>query len=362
MAKGCERDDGQQEDDRQARQQDVERDLVRRLLPARALDQRDHAVEEGLAGIRGDAHDDPVGEHARAAGHGGAVAAALADHRRGLARDRRLIHRGDALDDIAVAGNQLARLDEHEVALAQLRRGDFLERRLPRDDLAVRGGEALGQRLVARAAQGIGLRLATPLRHRLGEVGEEDGEPEPERDRQDKAALARQRRIDEGAHPLDRRDDAAHLDDEHDGVARLDAWIELLERVHDGAADDLAIEERGGAAWTPRLGLPAADAAGLLWRLLPCWRLERVLRLETKTYGLVIAKHLPLEGLAGEHQQLLDDGAKRVRREVGQRADDQDHADQQPREERLVGRERAWPSGRDVLLHHGPSNAPAPAR
>ena len=39
---------------RQAGQQDVERDLVRRLLPLGALDQRDHPVEERLAGIRRD--------------------------------------------------------------------------------------------------------------------------------------------------------------------------------------------------------------------------------------------------------------------------------------------------------------------
>src|SRR5690349_5949214 len=125
------------------------------------------------------------------------------------------------------------------------------------------------------AAQGIGLRFAAPLRHRLGEVGEEDGEPEPERDREDKAALALQRRIDEGADPLDGRDDAAHLDDEHDRIARLDAWVELLERVHDGAANNLAIEERRRAARAARLRHPAADAAWLLWRL----RLKRVLRL-----------------------------------------------------------------------------------
>ena len=35
-----------------AGEQDVERDLVRRLLALRALDHRDHAVEEGLAGVR----------------------------------------------------------------------------------------------------------------------------------------------------------------------------------------------------------------------------------------------------------------------------------------------------------------------
>ena len=43
------RDDREQEDDRQPGEQDVQRDLVRRLLPLGALDQRDHAVEERLA-------------------------------------------------------------------------------------------------------------------------------------------------------------------------------------------------------------------------------------------------------------------------------------------------------------------------
>ena len=42
----------EQEDDRQRREQDVERDLVRRLLALGALDHRDHAIEEGLARVR----------------------------------------------------------------------------------------------------------------------------------------------------------------------------------------------------------------------------------------------------------------------------------------------------------------------
>ena len=45
-------DRGEQEDDRHAGQQDVERDLVRRLLALGALDQRDHPVEERLARVR----------------------------------------------------------------------------------------------------------------------------------------------------------------------------------------------------------------------------------------------------------------------------------------------------------------------
>ena len=52
-----------------------------RLAPRGALDERDHAVEEALAGLLGDLDDDAVGEHARAAGDRAAVAAGLADDR-----------------------------------------------------------------------------------------------------------------------------------------------------------------------------------------------------------------------------------------------------------------------------------------
>ena len=69
-----------------------------RLLPLGALDERDHAVEERLARLRGDAHDDLVRQHARPAGDGRAVAARLADDRCRLAGDGRLVDRRDALD------------------------------------------------------------------------------------------------------------------------------------------------------------------------------------------------------------------------------------------------------------------------
>ena len=42
------------EDDGQRGQQDVQRDLVRRLLPVGALDEGDHPVDEALAGLLGD--------------------------------------------------------------------------------------------------------------------------------------------------------------------------------------------------------------------------------------------------------------------------------------------------------------------
>ena len=58
-----------------------ERDLVRRLAPRGALDERDHPVEERLPGLLRDLDHDPVREHARAAGDRAAVAAGLADDR-----------------------------------------------------------------------------------------------------------------------------------------------------------------------------------------------------------------------------------------------------------------------------------------
>ena len=93
----------EQEDDRERRQEDVERDLVGRLLALGALDHRDHPVEERLARVGRDADDEPVGQDARAAGDRAAVAAALADDGRALAGDGALVDRGDALDDLAVA-------------------------------------------------------------------------------------------------------------------------------------------------------------------------------------------------------------------------------------------------------------------
>ena len=186
------RDHGDQEDDRQPRQQDVERDLVRRLLPLGALDERDHAVEEGLARIGGHLHADPVREHLRAARHRRAVAARLANDRRRFAGDGAFIDRRDAFDDLAVGGNHLAGRDPDDVALAEA------SPPAPSSYVAA-GALALRDRLGLRPPQRVGLRLAATLGHRLGEVGEEDGEPEPERDLELEAetAAAGERVLDE---------------------------------------------------------------------------------------------------------------------------------------------------------------------
>ena len=169
------RDDGQQEDDRQAGEQDRQGDLVRCLLPVGALDEGDHPVEERLARLGRDAHDDLVGQHPGAAGDGRAVAARLADDRRRLAGDRRLVDRGDALDDVAVAGDHLAGGDDAQVAELQLRR-----RHSSTSVPSARRTRADG--LAARLAQRRRLRLAAALGHRLGEVGEQHGEPQERHD------------------------------------------------------------------------------------------------------------------------------------------------------------------------------------
>ena len=51
IANGWRRDGREQEDDREPGEQDVERDLVRRLLARRALDEGDHPVDERLARV-----------------------------------------------------------------------------------------------------------------------------------------------------------------------------------------------------------------------------------------------------------------------------------------------------------------------
>ena len=199
---------------RHADQQDVEGDLVRRLLALGALDQRDHAVEEALARPCRDAHLDPVGHDPRAAGDRRTVAAGLADHRRRLAGDRGLVDRGDALDHFAVGGDDVAGLDQDEVA------GDracgstpcSVGRRCRRGQCAWPGSRP------ACRARAVGARLAAPLGHRLGEIGEIDREPQPGGDlADDRRRRLRRRRESRTKSSVDRsRDD---LGDEHHRVA-----------------------------------------------------------------------------------------------------------------------------------------------
>ena len=94
-----------------------------------------------------------------------AVAAGLADDRGRLAGDRRLVDGGDALDDVTVAGDDVAGLADDQVADAQFGAGHLLLRAVP----SSAPGDGVGLGL----AQGVGLRLAAALGHRLRQVGED---------------------------------------------------------------------------------------------------------------------------------------------------------------------------------------------
>ena len=225
--------DREEEDDREASQEDRQRDLVRRLLPVGAFDERDHPVEEGLARSGRDAHHDPVGKHLGAAGDSRAVPARLADDRRGLSRDGRLVDRCDAFDDITIRRDHLARVHDALVTDVEEARGHLLD--------ATVGKSAVGDGLAAGLAQRRGLGLAAALRHRLGEVREEHCGPEEERHQEREDVLAR-RRLPEVADEEDRRVDAADLDHEHHRVAEHHPRVELAEAVLDRGPDDRSIE------------------------------------------------------------------------------------------------------------------------
>ena len=122
VAEGLEGHHHGDEDDGEHGQQDGEGDLVGGLLPVGPFHQGDHAVEEGVAALGGDAHHDAVGEDLGPAGDGRAVTARLADDRGRLAGDGRLVDRGDALDDLAVGGDEVVGLADDQVALGQRRR------------------------------------------------------------------------------------------------------------------------------------------------------------------------------------------------------------------------------------------------
>ena len=128
---GQERHADEQEDNRHAGQQDVQGDFVGRLLPLGAFDHGDHAIEKRFARVGHDAHDQPVGEHAGAAGDAAAVAAAFADHRALSPVIALSSTEATPSIDLAVGRNVVAGFDQHEVALSQIGRlGDDGLRRL----------------------------------------------------------------------------------------------------------------------------------------------------------------------------------------------------------------------------------------
>src|SRR6185503_10385422 len=127
-----------------------------------------------------DANHDAVAEDAGAPGHRAAVAAALADDRGGFARDGGFVNAGDAFADFAIGGNHIAAFAHHEVALLQIRRRNLFFTSI---------AQAPGHRVLARFAEAVGLGPAAALGDGFSEVGKEHGEPEPDRELCDEAAV-----------------------------------------------------------------------------------------------------------------------------------------------------------------------------
>ncbi len=99
-ANGCSVTTAMQEDQGQAGEQDVQRDLVRCLLPRRALRRaRSSGRGRSRPGCGRDLDRDLVRQHTGPAGDRGPVATRLANDRRRFTGDGRLVDAGDALDD-----------------------------------------------------------------------------------------------------------------------------------------------------------------------------------------------------------------------------------------------------------------------
>ncbi len=122
--------------------------------------------------------------------------------------------------------------------------------RSPRASSDAARDTAVGQprrRLGAHRAQRGGLRAAAALGQRLGEVGEDDREPEPDGhgEGEPRGLVAAAERLAAGEldEPRDRGDQRADLDHEHDRVPDLHAGVELLERGPDRRPQDLRREQ-----------------------------------------------------------------------------------------------------------------------
>ena len=116
---------------------------------------------------------------------------------------------------------------EEEVPGTQLTLGDYV---------LVEPGQLIpGDGVLLGLAQRRGLGLAAALGDRLGQVGEQHGQPEPDGDRPGEDRGVEDRRVG-GQHRAD-------LDDEHDGVLELDPRVKLEKCVGKGLPEHVRVEE-----------------------------------------------------------------------------------------------------------------------
>ena len=200
---------------------------------SRALDERDHTIDEGGAGRNGDLHRDLVGKHLRAAGNGRAVAAGFADDGSGFAGDCAFIDRSDPFDHLAVAGNEFAGGNKHDIADGKAGCRDRFDRaggRPPPCDEFRLG-----------PLQTVGLGAAAPFGDGLCKGRKEHGKPEPGRNLAGKARLrAAGKKIAQEKHGDDGGDS---LGDEDHRIAHQLARVELDESIARGRQEDGWVEK-----------------------------------------------------------------------------------------------------------------------
>ena len=110
------RDNHNHEDNGQRNQQGIQRNFVGRLFPGCALDKGDHTVQKAVAGGGSDFDFQPVGHDGGTAGHRTEVAAGFPYHRGGFAGNGGFVHRGNTLNDFAIARNNFTGRHHHDVA------------------------------------------------------------------------------------------------------------------------------------------------------------------------------------------------------------------------------------------------------
>ncbi len=114
------RDNSEQKNNRQPSKQNVERDLVRRLLSFRSFHQRDHSVQKCLTRIRSDPHSNDVRQYPCPTRNRRPIAPRLTNHRSRFSGDRRLVHRGHTFDHVAIARNHLPGSHPHDILRSKL--------------------------------------------------------------------------------------------------------------------------------------------------------------------------------------------------------------------------------------------------
>ncbi len=199
--------------------------VLLRLAPSTIAIMRSRKASPGIGC---NANDDPVGQHARAAGDRRKVAAGFADHRRGFAGDRGFVDRRHAFDHLAIGRNRVAGLDQHDTCPRRARRlaPDAMCCRV-----SVRSSTLADTRcLVARNASACALprpsasASAALANSTVNHSQNAMAKMKPA----DASACAAQR-----LNPQQRGHDAAEVHDEHHRVLPLDLRSQLLEGLGD---------------------------------------------------------------------------------------------------------------------------------